>query len=343
MRDRASVEIFHHHDKRFAGNGSGGCSGHAPGRFPGATARVTPEAHGSVARMNAHTDFALDQALLRRRFERAAATCDQASVLVREIGRRMDERLDYVRIEPRRIVDLGCGTGDDLGRLGRRYPHAQRVGVDWAKPMLDRVPAESGILSRLIRRSAPHRLLACADVAALPLAHASASLVWSNLMLNWLSDPSPVFREIHRVLEVGGLLMFSTLGPDTLKELRSALPDRRGDRVHRFIDMHDLGDALVQAGFSDPVMDMEVVTLTYTDIGDLLRDLRMAGANNASLTRPRGLSGRNEWRTARQCLEATRENGRIPITFEVVQGHAWKAPLRTIADGRAVIRFEKRT
>ena len=293
--------------------------------------------------MNARTGFALDRALLRRRFARAAGTCGEASILAAEVARRMDERLDYIRIEPRRIVDLGCGTGADLDLLGKRYPQALRIGLDWALPMLDRVRTESGLLSRLFGRGPRHPLLACADAGALPLAGATTSMVWSNLMLNWLTDPFPTISEMHRVLEVGGMIMFSTLGPDTLKELREVLPDSRGDRVHRFVDMHDLGDALVQAGFSDPVMDMEVVTMTYADIDDLLRDLRLSGTNNASTMRPRGLSGKNEWRTARQQLETTRVNGRIPITFEIVQGHAWKAPPKTIADGRAVIRFEKRT
>ncbi len=293
--------------------------------------------------MNADAGFVLDRTLLRRRFAHAAGTCDEAAVLAREIARRMDERLDYIRVEPRRIVDLGCGTGADLGLLEKRYPEALRIGIDWALPMLERAHARPGLLARLFKRGARRPALACADASALPLAGASVSMVWSNLMLNWLSDPFPVFSEMHRVLEVGGVAMFSTLGPDTLKELRAALPDMRGDRVHRFMDMHDLGDALVQAGFSDPVMDMEVVTMTYTDIDDLLRDLRLSGTNNASAARPRGLSGKNEWRTARQVLETMRENGRIPITFEVVQGHAWKARPKSIADGRAVVRFEKRT
>jgi malonyl-CoA O-methyltransferase len=255
----------------------------------------------------------------------------------------MDERLDYIRIEPRRIVDLGCGTGADLDLLGKRYPQALRIGLDWATaharpfgPSRGIVPADS-VAVRAIRCSR-------APMQAHFRSRTQARR-WCGPISCSIGSPirSPTFSEMHRVLEVGGMMMFSTLGPDTLKELREALPDSRGDRVHRFIDMHDLGDALVQAGFSDPVMDMEVLTMTYADIDDLLRDLRLSGANNASTMRPRGLSGKNEWRTARQQLEATRVNGRIPITFEIVQGHAWKAPPKTIADGRAVIRFEKRT
>ncbi len=295
--------------------------------------------------MAAPAGFDLDYPLLRRRFGRAAASVDAASALAREVARRMDERLDYLKIEPRRIVDLGCGTGADLARLGERFPVAQRLGVDFAPAMLTRAAARGGLLEKAMalagRRRSP--LLACADARALPLAAGSVSMVWSNLALNWLADPAPAFAEIHRVLETGGVLMFSTLGPDTLKELRAALSDAAGDRVHRFIDMHDLGDTLVRAGFADPVMDMEILTLTYGRTDDLFHDLRRAGCNNASTRRPRGLSGRTGWAGARAALEDLRRDGRLPATFEIIQGHAWKAPARTAADGRAIVRFESRT
>lgn len=293
--------------------------------------------------MAAGNGFSLDRRLLARRFARAAATYDEVSLLAREVARRMDERLDYIRVEPKRVLDLGCGTGADFDALGRRYPAAMRVGSDLAPAMLARARGERGLLGRLRafgRPAAP--ALVAADAAALPFARASISLVWSNLMLNWLDDPLPALREIQRVLEVDGLLMFSTLGPDTLKELRAALPAAAGERVHRFIDMHDLGDALVQAGFSDPVMDMEVLTLTYGDLDALLRDLRLSGSANASSARPRGLAGRGHWEKARTALEALRRDGRLPATFEVVQGHAWKAAPKTTEDGRSVIRFQQR-
>ena len=288
-------------------------------------------------------DFALDRNLLVRRFGRAATTYDGVALLAREVARRMDERLDYVRISPGRILDLGCGTGADFDPLGRRFPQSHRIGIDFAFPMLERARKDRGLLQRLLTLGrSPTIALSCADACALPLARASVSLVWSNLVLNWLTDPLPALREIHRVLEVDGLLMFSTLGPDTLRELRATLPDAAGERVHRFIDMHDLGDALVQAGFSDPVMDMEVLTLTYADLDELLRDLRRSGCANASTARPRGLTGRAGWAAARRALEALRRDGRLPATFEVVQGHAWKAAPKTTDDGRAVIRFEPR-
>jgi malonyl-CoA O-methyltransferase len=294
--------------------------------------------------MTGETDFALDRRLVRRRFERAAARYDEVAVLAREVARRMGERLDYIRLAPTRILDLGCGTGADFALLRERFPDALRIGADFALPMLAGAAGGArGVLRKLFARSrGTSPALLCADATALPLASGSISMVWSNLMLNWLADPLPALREIHRVLAVDGMLMFSTLGPDTLRELRSALPDRHGERVHRFIDMHDVGDALVRAGFSDPVMDMEVLTLTYADVDELLRDLRLSGSTNAGLGRPRGLGGRADWARARAALEAMRRDGRLPATFEVVQGHAWKPVPKTTEDGRAIIRFQSR-
>lgn len=295
-------------------------------------------------------DFELDRCLLRRRAGKAAASYDSADAIGREIARRMDERLDYIRIAPRRILDLGCGTGHDLLRLRQRFPDSELIGLDFALPMLrlaeQHTTPHTRLPQRLIGRllgSGPRATpLVAADAIALPLARASVSLAWSNLMLPGLHDPLPALQEIHRVLEIDGLLMFSTFGPDTLRELRMALPTQTGERVHRFIDMHDIGDTLVKAGFSDPVMDMEVLTLTYRDIDTLLNDLRASGGNNAAASRPRGLSGRGGWAAARSHYERLRVEGRLPATFEVIQGHAWKPTPRTTEDGRAVIQFRPR-
>lgn len=288
-------------------------------------------------------DFRLDRRLVRHRAARAATRYAGADFLAREIARRMAERLDYIRLTPSRILDLGCGPGADRPLLHARYPEAGYLGVDFALPMLPPARAAGNFLQRLFGTSrAPAAHTVAADAEALPLARDSVGLVWSNLMLNWLHDPLPALREIHRVLEVGGMVMFSTLGPDTLKELRAALPSTAGERVHRFIDMHDLGDALVQAGFSDPVMDMEMVTLTYGDLDALLRDLRNSGAANAASGRPRGLTGKASWAAARTAYQALARDGRLPATFEVIQGHAWKMPSKATEDGRAVVRFMPR-
>lgn len=255
----------------------------------------------------------------------------------------MGERLEYIRLQPARVLDLGCGAGADLALLRQRYPGATCIGLDFALPYLHTAQSASkaGFMQRLFGKPAPI-LLACSEAQHLPLSRASVSLVWSNLLLNWVTDPMPVLREVHRVLDTGGLLMFSTLGPDTLRELRGALPDHAGERVHRFPDMHDLGDCLVQAGFSDPVMDMHTLTLTYSNLEQIFADLRQSGSSNASETRPRGLSGRQGWQHARQALEAQRVDGRLPVTFELVFGHAWKAAPSTTEDGRSIIHFQPR-
>jgi malonyl-CoA O-methyltransferase len=179
-----------------------------------------------------------------------------------------------------------------------------------------------------------------ADALQLPLKAASAGLVWSNLLLHWLDDPLPALAEAHRILEVGGLLMFSTLGPDTLKELRSAFADGYA-HTQRYIDMHDLGDMLVACGFADPVMDMEIVTLTYDSFDAMLAELRAAGATCAMRSRRHGLAGRHAWEAAKAAYEALRADGKLPATFEVVYGHAWKAQSKKTPDGRSVIRFDR--
>jgi len=275
-------------------------------------------------------------AAVRRAFSRAALSYDSAAVVARETGLRMAERLDLVRIAPARIADIGCATGDGLRQLQRRYPAALPLAVDSASAMLAAVKARTSLGQRLFGR-AP--CLVNADARALPLAGGSLGLAWSNLMLHWLDDPLPVFRELNRVLEVGGLLMFSMLGPDTLKELRAACADAGVVAPLRsFLDMHDVGDALLAAGFADPVMDMEMLTLTYRTARGLLADQRHLGVRD-------GLLGRLPWRDWRKVLSAyagRRVDGRLSASFEIVYGHAWKAQPRTIDDGRAIVRFETR-
>ncbi|MBS1211204.1 MAG: malonyl-[acyl-carrier protein] O-methyltransferase BioC [Proteobacteria bacterium] len=291
--------------------------------------------------MTASRDFELDHGLVRRRFSARAATARETDFLAREVASRMAERLDYIRLQPGRILDLGCGHGADLPMLSQRYPAAECIGLDFALPLLDLARSERSLLQRMLGRSRGPKLV-CADAGQLPLARASVQLVWSNLLLNWLTDPLPAIRECQRVLEVGGLLMFATLGPDTLKELRNALPRQAGERVHRFIDMHDLGDALLEAGFADPVMDMQTLTLTYPDLDTLVRDLRNAASTNAARNRPAGLSGKAGWRSARAALGQTQIEGRLPVSIELVFGHAWKAAPKVSEDGRAIIQFQPR-
>ena len=213
----------------------------------------------------------------------------------------MLERLDYVKIAPRRILDAGSGPAREAKALLRRYPKARFLALDFALPMLR-------------RRFLEKRLLVCGDIVQLPLADGSIDLVWSNMALHWAADPQRALREFERVLAPEGLLMLSTLGPDTLKELRAAAG---AARVHAFIDMHDVGDMLVAAGFAAPVMDMEMIGMEYGKNKDLLADLRASGQTSARADRARGLAGRR--------FGAQLRAGLAPrATFEVVYGHAWK-------------------
>lgn len=214
----------------------------------------------------------------------------------------MLERLDYVKIAPRRILDAASGPPRRM--LGKRYPRAEVIALDFALEML----RPRGLA--LFRK---HPLAVCADLEKLPIASATVDFIWCNMALHWLSDPLPAFREFVRVLAPEGLLMFSTLGPDTLKELRAAAG---AARVHAFIDMHDLGDMLVAAGFSAPVMEMEMLSFTYSNSNAFLVDLRSSGQTSARADRPRGLAGRRYGERLRERLEPR-------ATFEVVYGHAW--------------------
>jgi malonyl-CoA O-methyltransferase len=273
---------------------------------------------------------------MRDNFAQAATSYDEAAVLAREVGNRMAERLDYVKIDPLRLVDIGCATGDGIRELQRRYPQALPLAIDFALPMLAEVQTRSGRLERW-RGKSPR--LINADVCKLPVTANSLGLVWSNLMLHWLDDPLPALRELHRVTETAGLITFSMLGPDTLKEVRRACVDLGiPSPLRRFHDMHDIGDMLVAAGFADPVMDMEMITFTYAGPRGLLRDQRQLGVRD-------GLFGRLPWRDWRRVFRhyaAQRSDGRLPATFEVIYGHAWKPAPRQADDGRAIIRFEPR-
>lgn len=282
----------------------------------------------------------VDRQQVGRRFSRVAATYGEGDFFVREVDRRMQERLDYVSLQPKRILDLGCSRGGSFSGLATRYPDAELIGLDISQAMLSAGHTPRSAWQRWLGlggNSDPLRL--AADAANLPLASRSFAMVWSNLLLHWLDDPIPALAEAHRVLEVGGLLMFSSLGPDTLRELRSAFADGYA-HTQRFADMHDLGDMLVGCGFADPVMDMEVITLTYDDLDAMFADLRAAGSACAMKARRHGLTGRNAWTTARAAYEGMRREGRLPATFEVIYGHAWKAAPKQTPDGRAIVRFD---
>lgn len=273
-------------------------------------------------------------------FDRAAKTYDAHAVLQREVGARLLEHLDPIRIDPRVLVDLGCGTGRLFEALRQRYPRARLVGVDFSRGMLREARGHASWLRRTFTAKTPP--LVCADAESLPLASATADLVVSNLAMQWMRAEA-AFLEASRILSAGGLFMFSTLGPDTLKELRSAFAASDGGaHVNTFPDMHDLGDALVHSGFAEPVMEMEILTLEYSRLADLARDLKATGAHNVLPGRARGLMTPRRWARVAEAYESSRRAGALPATFEIVYGHAWKAEPRPAPGDPRPITFQPR-
>lgn len=309
----------------------------------------SPEATAGGAAPGAADPAALDVRAVRRAFGRAASTYDSAAVLQREVCERMLARLDVVMLHPARVLDAGCGTGYATRLLAARYPAANITGLDSAQPMAMRAATASPMPSRLTRARQALGLApatsrpryAVADMMALPFAAASMDLITSSLALQWMVDLPGAFVELHRALAVDGLLAFTTLGPDTLRELRAAFSDGR-PHVSRFTDMHDVGDMLVHAGFADPVVDMEYITMTYATPKALLAELKALGATNAAVGRTRGMMGRATLARVEAGLGRAARDGRIPATFEVIHGHAWKPPARTTAEGHAIVQFRER-
>ncbi|HLW73859.1 MAG TPA: malonyl-ACP O-methyltransferase BioC [Gammaproteobacteria bacterium] len=261
-------------------------------------------------------EFTLDHRQVQRAFDAAAAGYDAAAVLQREVGERLLERLSLTTLVPARVLDVGCGTGRPTRELVRRYPKAQVLGADLAPQML-----------KAARRRQPWfrgAKFICAEAASMPLATAAFELVYASLILQWCEDLDATLLEWRRLLKPHGLLLFSTLGPDTLKELRAAWSEVDGyNHVNRFLDMHDIGDALIRAGFVEPVMDVECLTLTYADAPALMRDLKRIGAHNVTAGRSRGLTGRGRLAAFARGYERFRREGRLPATYEVVYGTAW--------------------
>lgn len=275
--------------------------------------------------------YHLDKARVRASFDRAANTYDAAAVMQKLVREEMLSRLDLVSMQPARILDAGCGTGHASKALMQKYPKAQIVSLDLAMGMLHKTLSTNTSPAQRIKQALGFNKqhLLCGDIEQLPLADASLDMVWSNLAIQWCNDLDAAFTHMHRVLRNEGLLTFSTLGPDTLKELRAA-SSVGGEHVHvsRFIDMHDIGDALVRVGFAAPVLDVERITLTYDDVIAVMHDLKSIGAHNAADGRNRGLQGRGFLKQITEKYERFRKDGKLPATFEVVYGHAWKPAAR---------------
>jgi malonyl-CoA O-methyltransferase len=291
----------------------------------------------------------LDTQLVCKRFDRAARTYADAAVVQCEVGKRLLERFDVMRIAPAAILDVGCGPGTHTAALSARFPEATVTAVDHSPAMVALAvpPAAtgSGLLARftgLAKRSRIRGLVS--DMRALPLPREHADVLWSNFALQWANDLPALFAEWSRVLRVGGVIMFTAPGPDTLIELRRAL-NKAGEaadsRVQRFTDLHDMGDMLIHAGFADPVMDMEVITLEYANAAALWRDLKAQGATNSMQTRPLGLLTPRRLRVIEAALDSARKlDGPIRISVEVIYGHAWKVAPKKTAEGHGIVRVE---
>lgn len=285
--------------------------------------------HGRARAEAGESAHRLDKKQVRVAFQRAAGSYDRAARVQKELADRLLEHLDPVRIAPELVVDLGAGTGDLVLSLSDRFRQATVVAVDIAESMLRVARTKSG------GRDAGKRFL-CADAERLPFRDASVDLVVSNATLQWLNNPDRLFAECLRALRPGGLLMFSTFGPDTLSELRQSFAEIDSHpHVHAFLDMHDLGDALVRAGFADVVLDAARLDAEYRDLGELLSELKAIGATNALAGRRRGLTGRSRLARLAEVYEAFRVDGMLRATYEAVFAHAWKPAARTRSVGVA--------
>ena len=297
----------------------------------------------------------IDLSLVRRLFARPQKVADSL-FLRREVASRMHERLALVNLAPLHVLDAGCGEGADIFTLQERFPGAQLLGLDAAPAMLaqaqQRIAASQPLVSKLLTRWLPivnqaarpgDADLIAGNFAALPFGSNAVDMIWSNLALPWHPQPDKVFADWRRVMRVNGLVMFSCFGPDTLKELNAAFAEvDLAPHVLPFVDMHDLGDMLVNAGFSTPVMDMETITVTYDSPEKLLAEVRALGGNPLE-TRRQGLLGRGAYARLIEHLSSRRgADGRIGLTYEVVFGHAFRPPPKTTDSGEAIIRFEPR-
>lgn len=288
----------------------------------------------------------IDQERVRALFARPERVAP-SDFLRREVASRMFERLELVKLAPQRVLDAGCGAGADLPLLQKSYPAAHILGLDAAPAMLRAAQApaaKTSSLNQLLSKLLPAKTgvdLVCGDFAELPLGPNSVDLVWSNLALHWHPQPDRVFAEWRRVLRVNSLLMFSCFGPDTFRELRAAFAEADlAQHALPFVDMHDFGDQLVEAGFSTPVLDMEVITVTYDTPQALLADVRALGGNPLA-TVSRGLMGKQAWRRMLDTLEkGRRPDGKLGLTFEVIYGHAFRPAPKMTSKGEAIIRFD---
>jgi malonyl-CoA O-methyltransferase len=253
---------------------------------------------------------------MRRRFDRAAASFDSVDFVHRKTAAGLIERLEPVVIEARKILDLGGATGKASHDLRRRFRGSRVIVLDASHEMLRQAAQKKAWFS-------PVSVLQ-GDAQALPLRTGSLDIAYSNLLLPWINDLTAMFSEVARVLRKGGLFVFSTLGPDSLSELREAWATvDNGQHINLFPDMHDIGDGLVRAGLRDPVLDTDYLNVSYRDTTSLYRDLTLLGARNSLSGRSRALTGKARFRNMENALKDSFTGGLLALRLEVVYGHAW--------------------
>jgi malonyl-CoA O-methyltransferase len=259
----------------------------------------------------------LDKRSIQKYFNRAAKSYDNAAILHEELLNRLLERLQYIRHQPETVIDIGCGTGKAIRGLQKAYPRARICATDIAFEMLLQASSSFRLLSK--------KRLVTADMERLPFAAQAFDLVFSSLAMSWSNDIGATLREFARISRPGALLMFSSFGPGTLYELGASWQALDAyPHVHRFVDMHDVGDAMLAAGFAQPVVDAETIRMEYRDFRSLLDDLRTIGASNADVSRRRGLTTPAQLRRLEQSYrEHGFENDKFIASYEVVYGHAW--------------------
>ena len=268
--------------------------------------------------------FRLDRAGVRASFDRASASYEAAAGLQARVAGELLERLAVFAFAPGVVLDLGAGTGRVARELKRRYRRALVIALDLAPGMLREARRYQQWWRRFER--------VCGDALRLPLADASVDVVFSSLMLQWCEPLDTALAECRRVLKPDGFFAFSTFGPDTLHELRGAWASADGyNHVNHFVDVHEVGDALVRAGFMEPVLDVDRVEVGYPDALSLMRDLKAIGAHNVTAGRPRSLVGRARLKRMQDAYEAFRRDDRLPATYEVIYGASWGAAGRRTA------------
>ena len=271
-------------------------------------------------------------------FNKASVSYEEAAVLQKHVLGEMFLRLKLLKINPEIILDLGCGPGNAGPDLKATYRPRDLIYLDFAYDMLKKAEQKNKdhFLKSFSNKTSQQFI--CADMEAIPLSEGSIDMIWSNLSLQWCNHLDQVFTQIGKILKHNGLFIFSTFGPSTLHELRASLASfSQHSHVNQFIDMHDIGDALVGCGFSDPVLDVDLYTLTYSTFKEIMYDLKYIGARNALEGRAKGMTGKGFLYQLEKSYETYRADKKLPASYEVVYGHAWKVnkPL----DESSVVKF----